>query len=593
MDAANAHRSPSSETAAGLSERDREILEFERQLVEVRRRQGAGGPREVRHVLHPLLPGPQRAHRPSRGARGRPAAGPPAAPAAGRPASGSARPAASASSLTPLDLSGPPTHDWSPSPWPPSPAPADPASRRRDERGVAFPSPLVMLVGPRRRDGLGHLRRHPRPGARPSAASTRPRSPAPTRRPSAEPTPTAPRRRRREPKPKPQVERGEVYVEVFNNSGITGPRRQHRHEGHRRRLARRRRATTGTAPSPPPPSTTRRGSRPPASSSPSTSASSARRAGRRRDEARPAHGHPHRRRPALTPAPSPVQRGQGRRTCAHVVGLTHGVHLRRRRAPTTTPSRVARRRASSGSTSTARCRRSSTTPRRPACTPTAAGALLELAEVVRAVAVITGRPARQASPWATSTRSATRCSTAAPSSSSSASTATSAGRPPSSGSGRRARPRDWRASSASCRRPAQRRRRRGVRRGEGPRGRGAHPPPGRPGRRLRAAGAARSPPSPSATTSAIEPGRNVIEVRSGDMHKGHAPAGLRRGAGGHRRASSAVTTSATSRPSRRSARCAPTGLPGLVVCSASTEQPRPGPARRRRRRRTRRASWSS
>jgi hypothetical protein len=38
--------------------------------------------------------------------------------------------------------------------------------------------------------------------------------------PSAEPTPTA--TPTREPKPKPQVKRGEVYVEVYNNSGIRG-----------------------------------------------------------------------------------------------------------------------------------------------------------------------------------------------------------------------------------------------------------------------------------------------------------------------------------------------------------------------------------
>ena len=38
--------------------------------------------------------------------------------------------------------------------------------------------------------------------------------------PSAEPTPAA--TPTPEPKPKPQVKRGEVYVEVFNNSGIKG-----------------------------------------------------------------------------------------------------------------------------------------------------------------------------------------------------------------------------------------------------------------------------------------------------------------------------------------------------------------------------------
>src|SRR3954469_8446909 len=58
-------------------------------VVEVRRGQGAGGPREVRHVLDALLPGAQRADRPARGAGPRPAAGAPAPASACR---ASARP---------------------------------------------------------------------------------------------------------------------------------------------------------------------------------------------------------------------------------------------------------------------------------------------------------------------------------------------------------------------------------------------------------------------------------------------------------------------------------------------------------------------
>jgi hypothetical protein len=88
---------------------------------------------------------------------------------------------------------------------------------------VAFPSPVVML------SVLAV--------AMASITFVATRDEAPTERrvdtatiasadqaPSAEPTPgatptpgTAP-----EPKPKPQVKRGEVYVEVFNNSGIRG-----------------------------------------------------------------------------------------------------------------------------------------------------------------------------------------------------------------------------------------------------------------------------------------------------------------------------------------------------------------------------------
>jgi hypothetical protein len=93
------------------------------------------------------------------------------------------------------------------------------ASRRRDERGVAFPSPLVML------SVLAV--------AMASITFVATRDQAPTERrvdtatiasadqtPSAEPTPTE--TPKPEPKPKPQVKRGEVYVEVYNNSGIRG-----------------------------------------------------------------------------------------------------------------------------------------------------------------------------------------------------------------------------------------------------------------------------------------------------------------------------------------------------------------------------------
>lgn len=87
---------------------------------------------------------------------------------------------------------------------------------RRDERGVAFPSPVVML------SVLAV--------AMASITFVATRDQAPTERrvdtatiASAEqtpdPEPTAPTKT---PKPKPQVKRGEVYVEVFNNSGIKG-----------------------------------------------------------------------------------------------------------------------------------------------------------------------------------------------------------------------------------------------------------------------------------------------------------------------------------------------------------------------------------
>ncbi len=97
------------------------------------------------------------------------------------------------------------------------PSPDRPWLRRpRDERGVAFPSPLVML------SVLAV--------AMASITFVATRDQAPTERridtatiASAEQTPTAePAAPTRTPKPEPQVRRGEVYVEVFNNSGIRG-----------------------------------------------------------------------------------------------------------------------------------------------------------------------------------------------------------------------------------------------------------------------------------------------------------------------------------------------------------------------------------
>ena len=101
----------------------------------------------------------------------------------------------------------------------PSPAPSrDTRSRRiRGERGVAFPSPVVML-------SVIAV-------AMAAVTFVATRDEAPTERrvdsvsvASAEPAPTEPvtPTAKPKPKPKPQVERGEVYVEVYNNSGIKG-----------------------------------------------------------------------------------------------------------------------------------------------------------------------------------------------------------------------------------------------------------------------------------------------------------------------------------------------------------------------------------
>lgn len=91
--------------------------------------------------------------------------------------------------------------------------------RRRDERGVAFPSPLVMLsvlavamasiTFVATRDQAPTERR-----VDTATIASAGRTPSPTAEPAPTPTKT--------PKPKPQLKRGEVYVEVYNNSGIQG-----------------------------------------------------------------------------------------------------------------------------------------------------------------------------------------------------------------------------------------------------------------------------------------------------------------------------------------------------------------------------------
>lgn len=97
------------------------------------------------------------------------------------------------------------------------PSPDRPSLRRpRGERGVAIPSPVVML-------SVIAV-------AMASITFVATRDQAPTERrvdtatiASAEQTPTPePTTPARTAKPEPQVARGEVYVEVFNNSGIKG-----------------------------------------------------------------------------------------------------------------------------------------------------------------------------------------------------------------------------------------------------------------------------------------------------------------------------------------------------------------------------------
>ena len=147
-------------------------------VVEVRRRQGDRGPREVRHVVDPLLPGAQRAHRPAR-RRSRPtrcwSAG---CVGCAPPGSGSARRAASASRSEPMS----------------HPAP-------RNQRGVVFPSPVVMLsMIAVAMAGIAFVAtRGDEPTEREVTTVARAERPR-RRRPRAAPTATSPK-----PKPKPPV----------------------------------------------------------------------------------------------------------------------------------------------------------------------------------------------------------------------------------------------------------------------------------------------------------------------------------------------------------------------------------------------------
>jgi hypothetical protein len=94
------------------------------------------------------------------------------------------------------------------------------ADRSRDQRGVVFPSPVVILsviavamagiAFVATRDSGGKDEREITTISQPSTSA----APSETAAPSAEATPTK--------KPKPQVDRSKVYVVVFNNSNVTG-----------------------------------------------------------------------------------------------------------------------------------------------------------------------------------------------------------------------------------------------------------------------------------------------------------------------------------------------------------------------------------
>lgn len=88
--------------------------------------------------------------------------------------------------------------------------------RARNQRGMVTPSPVVMLsVIAVAMAGIAFVATR---GGEPTEreVTTVAREAEPTRSPSPSDVPT------KKPKPEPTVERGKVYVEVYNNSGITG-----------------------------------------------------------------------------------------------------------------------------------------------------------------------------------------------------------------------------------------------------------------------------------------------------------------------------------------------------------------------------------
>jgi hypothetical protein len=94
-------------------------------------------------------------------------------------------------------------------------------ARTRDERGLALPSPVAALsLGAVLLAGIAFVVTSGDTAQPPQAAKPVTATPTPT----ATPTKVAPEPviEKKKTKPKPDVRRGEVYVEVYNNSGISG-----------------------------------------------------------------------------------------------------------------------------------------------------------------------------------------------------------------------------------------------------------------------------------------------------------------------------------------------------------------------------------
>jgi LytR cell envelope-related transcriptional attenuator len=92
-------------------------------------------------------------------------------------------------------------------------------NRARNERGVAHPSPLVMLsVVAVAMAGIAFVATRDQPETErqitPAAAPDSTPTETPTATPGATPTP--------QQRPEPTIQRGKVFVEVYNNTSISG-----------------------------------------------------------------------------------------------------------------------------------------------------------------------------------------------------------------------------------------------------------------------------------------------------------------------------------------------------------------------------------
>ena len=96
--------------------------------------------------------------------------------------------------------------------------------RTRNQRGVIFPSPVVMLsIIAVAMAGIAYVAtRGQQPTERELTTVAQRPTETTTSSPTSSPTPAAQEPKKIKTRKPPEVQRGEVYVDVYNNSGITG-----------------------------------------------------------------------------------------------------------------------------------------------------------------------------------------------------------------------------------------------------------------------------------------------------------------------------------------------------------------------------------